>query len=351
MARHHYLPLSPDWSTTAPKWRTKETWIRIALGTMSVLNLYLLWFWFHPIVPTPLDDYQTLKPSLKLSAPILHPSDNSSRAVVTTLYNDLYTTPVATLGHSLTAASVSARRILLYIPGRLSERSLCIVRAVGWEPHPVAYIPPPHAGKGVHWRFVDQYTKLNMWTLDTLGIDRVVYLDADTLVLRNFDELFQLPFTFAAVPDVWDVQFKLGINAGVLAARTSSDEFRNMMRQLGRARFPLLEAEQAFLNLYFGAETVRLPYEYNGNLVIKERSPVMWAAMRDALRIVHYTVPKPFPKVGEGIVEGERLQKAIRKAKRAKGKLFETEIGWWEQAHEDMQHENRDALASCSALA
>ncbi|KAI0063801.1 nucleotide-diphospho-sugar transferase [Artomyces pyxidatus] len=288
-------------------------------------------------------------PSVNPAAPISHSflSSNASRAIVTTLYNDLYTTPVANLGHSLNAVDAYARRILLYIPGRLSERSMCIARAVGWELHAVPFIPPPHDGKGIHYRFVDQYTKLNLWKLDQLGIERAVYLDADTLVLRNFDELFDIPFAFAAVPDVWDVQFLLGFNAGVLVLRPSTDVFAHMMATLGEARFPLKDAEQAFLNLYFGADVVRLPYVYNGNLVIKERSPVMWQAMHDSVKIVHYTVPKPFPKVGKGIVEGDRLRKAIRKARNARGGLFREEIGWWERSYNDMQIEHRDALSKC----
>jgi len=52
------------------------------------------------------------------------------------------------------------------------------------------------------------------------------------------------------------------------------------------------------LNHYFGAQAVRLPYAYGGNLAIKERSPEMWEAMQKDMRIIHYTLGKPFdPKI------------------------------------------------------
>lgn len=285
--------------------------------------------------------------------PIESTSDPDSRAVVSALYNDLFTIPVATLGHSLQKVGTSARRILLHVPGRLSPRALCIVRAAGWEPLEVELIPPPRGGAGIGHRFVDQYTKLQLWSLDTvLGVRRVVYLDADTLVRRNFDELFDLPFPFAAVPDVYPSSgFKLHFNAGVLALHPNSSTFESVRARIDDARFPATEAEQAFLNLYFGADAVRLPYMYNANLAIRERSPALWDAMRDEMRIVHYTMPKPFPKKGKDIVDGARLQNAIDKAKRDRGGVHVEAIEWWVDAYNDFRAQNRLALEQCDRLA
>lgn len=146
-------------------------------------------------------------------------SSSSNRAVVSTLYSDSYAIGVAVLGYSISSTNISARLLLPYLEERVSANTLCVVRAAGWEPHPVTFIPPPHHGEGVHPRFGDQYTKLNIWTFDQLGIESLVYLDADTLVLRNFEELFELGFSFAAVPDVYGGRrgFIISFNAGVLA--------------------------------------------------------------------------------------------------------------------------------------
>ena len=57
--------------------------------------------------------------------------------------------------------------------------------------------------RGMHRYFLDQYSKLNLWAIDQHGYCAVVYLDADMLVLRNFDELFRFPLPFAAAPGMW----------------------------------------------------------------------------------------------------------------------------------------------------
>ena len=267
---------------------------------------------------------------------------------MTAVYNDLFTIPAATLGHSIQSAGTSARRILFHIPGRLSARALCILHAAGWELLEVELILPPHDGAGIGRRFVDQYTKLRLWSLD---IQRVVYLDADTLVRHNFDELFELPFPFAAVPDVYGSSgFKLHFNAGVLALHPSNATFENLNERIADARFNPHEAEQAFLNVYFGADAVRLPYLYNANLAIRERSPALWDALRNEIRIVHYTVPKPFPKDGTEIAEGARLERAILKARKARGGVYAEAVDWWVTAYDDFRVQNRVALKQCDVL-
>jgi inositol phosphorylceramide glucuronosyltransferase 1 len=292
------------------------------------------------------------KPQFASWTPTKDASDPDSRAVVSALYNDLFTIPAATLGHSLKKAGTSARRILLHIPGRLSARALCIVRVAGWDPLEVELIPPPNNGAGIGYRFHDQYTKLYLWSLDTLlGVRRVVYLDADTLVRHNFDELFDLPFPFAAVPDVYgNSGFKLHFNAGVLALHPNSTTFESVRARINDARFSAEEAEQAFLNVYFAADAVRLPYIYNANLAIRERSRALWDAMHDEIRVVHYTIPKPFPKNGKDIVDGERLQRAIDKAKRDRGGVHVEAIDWWVDAYNEFRTQNQDALEQCDNL-
>src|SRR5216683_2262985 len=292
-----------------------------------------------------------MKPQFAAWTPATHTSHPDSGAVVSALYNDLFAIPAATLGHSLQNVGTSARRILFHT-GHLSARALCIVRAAGWELFEVERIPPPHDGAGIGYRFVDQYTKLHLWSLDSrLDIDRVIYLDSDTLPRKNFDELFDSPFPFGAVPDVYgDRGFKLPFNAGVLVLQPNRSTYESMLERISDARFPLREAEQAFLNLYFGADAVRLPYVYNSNLVIVERSPALWDAMRDEMRIVHYTWPKPFPKDGKDIVDGGRLEKSINKAKRHRGGVYAEAISWWEDAYNEFRTQNWQALRRCDGL-
>lgn len=256
------------------------------------------------------------------------------------------------MGHSVRTANVSARLLLPYLENRVSAQALCIARAGGWEPIPVPFIPPPHGGKGIHHRFYDQYTKLNIWALDKRGIERAVYLDADTIVRRNFDELFESPFNFAAVPDAYiDARgFPINFNAGVLAFRPSSAVLDVMKEKISSANFPLKQAEQSFLNLFFATNVVRLPYAYNANLSIKKRSPAMWEGLKHEMRIVHYTMTKPFLDDSPGlpkILTEKMTRKAIeRSATRNDGEYAE-EVGWWAKAFDRMMEEKGTELQVC----
>jgi hypothetical protein len=303
------------------------------------------------LIEMPFATHHYRKPHFATWSPT-NTTDPDSRAVVSALYNDLFTIPVANLGFSLQNAGTNARRILFHIPGRLSARALCIVSAAGWEPLEVEQIPPPRNGKGIGYRFGDQYTKLHLWSLDTvLGVNRVVYLDADTLVRRNFDELFDLPFPFGAVPDVYgNLGFKLNFNAGVLVLHPNHTTYESVLARIADARYPPGEAEQAFLNLYFGADAVRLPYVYNANLAIHDRTPALWDAMRDETRIVHYTSPKPFPKDGKEIVDGARLERSVEKARRQRGGIHAEEIDWWMDSYRHFRQQNRMVLEQCDRL-
>ena len=74
------------------------------------------------------------------------------------------------------------------------------------------------------------FTKLAVWTL--VRYSKCVYLDADTLVLANVDELFQRD-ELSAAPDIgWPDCF----NSGVFVFRPSMETFRSLVelaRQTG----------------------------------------------------------------------------------------------------------------------
>jgi glycogenin glucosyltransferase len=270
-----------------------------------------------------------------------HNLDRSEHAVVSSIYSDDYLPAIQTLGYSIKAANITARMILIYIPAQVSPRSLCLAEAAGWMLHPVPLIPPPRGGTGLGDYFKDQYTKLNIWKLDALGIRSIVYLDGDTLVRRNFDELFTLPFNFAAVGDVFDqddrVGFRTSFNAGVLFLRPSTAIFHDMMAKMEIAKYPPTYAEQAFLNVYFGTQTARLPYVYNANFAIKMRSPGFWDALQDEVRIIHYTVDKPFPRVPLKPLE---MKAFFAERKQIRNGLWRPEMEMWQAVWENASMAN-----------
>ena len=68
-------------------------------------------------------------------------------------------------------------------------------------------------------------TKIHIWRL--LQFNKVVFLDADTLVLQNVDELFSREEDFLAAPDVgWPDCF----NSGVFVCRPNLDTYHGLYR-------------------------------------------------------------------------------------------------------------------------
>ena len=204
-----------------------------------------------------------------------------------------------TAGHPRSPSSNTASTLAAFpstSPTAHSNGRLCFVKAPDWELHPVTLIPPPHRGKGTHHIFIDQCTKLSIRMLDQIGIKPAVYLDADIVVRRNLDELWGPPFEFGAVPDIWvdESGFTAGFNAGILFFYPSTRIPEDMVSKLETADFRLKDAEQSYLNHYFGAETFWLPYAPGGNLAIMGLSAEMWKAMQSDIGILHYTAFMPF---------------------------------------------------------
>ncbi|THH11265.1 hypothetical protein EW145_g770 [Phellinidium pouzarii] len=315
----------------------------VIINVLAVNRLY--------VSPSPLDNFQKLnslssvyKSSYSVrsdSIPFDIPS-KEERAVLTTIYSESYYAGVLTLGHSLQATNTSARRLLLYIPDRLSPQTLCRLEAGGWELHSIPRIPPPAGGKGVYPRFLDQYTKLQIWGLDKVGVKTVLYIDGDTLVRQNFDELWSLPFNFAAVPDVYTDRrgFTTSFNAGVMFLRMSSAVMEDMLSKIDTAKYKRLDAEQGFLNVYFAMQVIRLPFIYNANLALKRRSPGLWKALEPDMRIVHYTITKPFSetRTHRDLDAAQAMQmqnNMLREQGHADGGLWAEEMGWWDAVWRD----------------
>ena len=315
---------------------------------MYVAYFLVSWLTFLTLV---LSSFRNLVSPARSLDSYASPTKPDEKAIVTSLYTDAYGIAVSALGYSISKTSTSARKIVIYLPEKVSNYTLCRVEAAGWELLPVKYIPPPDGGEGVFWRFLDQYTKLRIWTLDRdlTSLKSIVYLDADTLVKRAFDELFDIPFVFSASPDVYldHRGFTVGFNAGVLAIKPDSTVFDDMLTKIYRNDYKHAEAEQGFLNLYYGQQVVRLPHVYNGNLAIKGKSRQYWDAIQDQMRIVHFTLTKPFdvlPKCGgmdeactlEEIWDTRRHKSFLETAKMDRNGDYKEEIEWWGTVYDEM---------------
>jgi len=167
-----------------------------------------------------------------------------------------------------------------------------LAEEAGWTIRAVEKVFPPAAGTAK--QFMDQFTKLRIFEFEEYA--QILYLDSDCLVVGDINDLWKLPVSFAAVPDFYgDARgYTKDFNAGVLLIQPSKALFSSLMKSLPVVQFERSQAEQSFLRVIYKFDTVLLPYKYNGNLAIQRSHPDDWRHIWQDMRIIHFTLKKPF---------------------------------------------------------
>ena len=145
--------------------------------------------------------------------------DGRECAYVTVVSGPTYHHGVRALANSL--RRVSSIPLLALCTADADQAALT---ASGIHVIDVPEIANPNRMRRMQSRFAATYTKLNVFRLDFL--DRLVYLDGDTVVLQNIDDLFAGD-DFAAAPDAGlDRASGQIFNSGVFAVTPSHELFQ-----------------------------------------------------------------------------------------------------------------------------
>ncbi|XP_026475090.1 titin isoform X3 [Ctenocephalides felis] len=187
----------------------------------------------------------------------------ADNAWVTLATNDSYALGAQVLGHSLKKVNTKHKLAVLVTPSvtdcmkeKLSK-IFDLVQTVdvldSKDAANLALLARPELGI--------TFTKLHCWTL--VQFKKCVFLDADTLVIQNSDELFDRD-EFSAAPDVgWPDCF----NSGVFVFKPSIETF-NALLKLSTEQGSFDGGDQGLLNTYFSNWSLqdsskRLPFIYN----------------------------------------------------------------------------------------
>ena len=136
---------------------------------------------------------------------------------------------------------------------------------------------------------LDNFCKLRLWQMT--GYDKLVFIDADAIVLRNTDRLFDYP-AFVAAPNVYESIADFGrMNAGVFVAEPSSAVYDAMLESLDEPGRFWPRTDQTFLQHFF-PDWHGLPYTYNVLQYVYFNLPALWHW--PALKILHYQYEKPW---------------------------------------------------------
>nr|XP_036668883.1 glycogenin-1 isoform X6 [Drosophila suzukii] len=130
------------------------------------------------------------------------------------------------------------------------------------------------------------FTKLHCWRL--VQFEKCVFLDADTLVLQNCDELFERE-ELSAAPDVsWPDCF----NSGVFVFRPSVDTF-SQITEFAVKNGSFDGGDQGLLNQFFGDWATadikkHLPFVYNVTAYASYCYLPAFKQFRDKIKILHF---------------------------------------------------------------
>lgn len=231
----------------------------------------------------------------------------SRRAFVTLVTNADFALGARALIRSLKLSGTDADIVVLHTGG-VTEADLALLRARGARLIATELLPTSEAFNAAHARDalhgaapftkgekpafhtpLDNFAKLRLWQLS--NYDRVVFLDADTLVLRPIDKLFDYP-EFCAAPNVYE---GLGdfhrMNSGVFTARPDTATYEAMLARLDAPGAFWRRTDQTFLQDFF-PDWHGLPVTCNTLQYVWFNLPDLWNW--EQIRVLHFQYEKPW---------------------------------------------------------
>ncbi|CAJ1082007.1 glycogenin-1b isoform X1 [Xyrichtys novacula] len=187
----------------------------------------------------------------------------ADQAFVTLATNDSYARGAMVLGKSLRNHNTSKKLVALIGP-HVSEPCQCVLKRIYDE---VRVVNVLDSGDTAHLAMMKRpdlgvtFTKLHCWTLTHYS--KCVFMDADTLVLSNIDELFEREELSAAPDPGWPDCF----NSGVFVFRPSNETYGKLL-QYCTEHGSFDGGDQGVLNGFFNTWatadiTKHLPFIYN----------------------------------------------------------------------------------------
>jgi len=226
------------------------------------------------------------------------PPDTDDRAAprwafASLLTSDSFLMAIQTLVASLKETGTPHKLLLLHTSA-VSRGTLARLRDPFIELRCVDALASPHITAVAAWEN-SGFTKLRVW--EQVDFEKLVYIDADCLVLESVDELFERPSP-SFCPDVFPPD---KFNAGVIVLEPSLELFGAMWERM--SELPSHDGgDTGFLNSFFAdwfemPASHRLPFRYNALRTMywfTHSNPGYWDAVKP-IKILHFcSSPKPW---------------------------------------------------------
>nr|KJB82307.1 hypothetical protein B456_013G188300 [Gossypium raimondii] len=224
---------------------------------------------------------------------------SSKEAYVTLLYGDEFLLGVRVLGKSIRDTG-STRDMVVLVSDGVSDYAKKLLKADGWMVEMISLLANPNQVRPK--RFWGVYTKLKIFNMT--NYKKVVYLDADTIVVKSIEDLFKCQ-KFCA-----NLKHSERLNSGVMVVEPSEAVFNDMMSKVNTLP-SYTGGDQGFLNSYYSdfpnahvfdpnipeevlksrpaPEMERLSTLYNADVGLYMLAN-KWMVDESELRVIHYTL-------------------------------------------------------------
>ena len=166
---------------------------------------------------------------------------------VSILSTDNYLLGILVLNFSLQKTKPKHPFHVLVTPN-LEQTTLNTLELAGIKTIPIEPIPNPHNPDKKDRRYYN-YSKLNMW--NTTQFQKIVYLDADMVVMHNIDELFDKYNMSSTNSGGGIISSWKQLNSGLIVLEPSQSVFEDMKSKVGKIEKEKGKGDQAFLHCYY----------------------------------------------------------------------------------------------------
>lgn len=212
-----------------------------------------------------------------------------NEAYVTLITSDSYVAGAGVLARSLKSSGTKRSIWCLAASKQLSTNSLDILKSIF---DGITEVDCLDSGDKCNLELLGRpelgptFTKLHLWKLTQFK--KVVFMDADTLVLKNIDDLFERE-EFSACSDIgWPDCF----NSGVFVAVPSEETYKKLIQHSENVG-SFDGGDQGLLNSYFsdwstGPSSRRIPFTYNLTINASYSYAPAYARFKNEVKVVHF---------------------------------------------------------------
>lgn len=237
--------------------------------------------------------------------------------------------------------------VIALVTKEMSQEGMTKLEDIGVDVRIIDNIPQPKQPLGRGARTPRDrskvFSKLWAWTLKEYS--KVVFMDSDILVLKNIDDIFDIPINTGDIASAFYCGFSCDCNttwnAGVMMIRPNADSFHSLLDGFETVKWGG-QGDQGYLNAYYkkygGHRNITQFYNIGKNVprcafddwFYPDKFRVFHFAGNDHMTHPNAVDPKTLQDVNESVLDREYMRK-LEPKKREKDLLKYYQKKWWEQ--------------------